>query len=210
MTARSTRLSLFVADRNDGFSTAELLTNWQTLDAAPGLFICTSGSRPTDWGANQTGRGIIETDTKLVWYWDGAAFYRRSGTGRVAGSTRSSDFSTPSQTATTVLSVSAAVPAGGRYMMIMATASKVENDVGRCAVSLFRDSTQLYEWEVRGKSSAVATEDQGDGKSFPFFEAPASATYTYALKIRSLSGIAGNSIMRGNGASPIRLDVVEL
>src|SRR5882672_3849200 len=47
--------------------------NWDKLDLNIGTFVCTSSTRPTG-GSRFTGQVIFETDTKLVWVWDGAAW----------------------------------------------------------------------------------------------------------------------------------------
>jgi len=76
MTTSSTvlNLNLPASDGSDPFSLAtDFLDNWAILDAAPGVFICTSGTHPT-WSTGQAGRLIFETDNQNILEWDGSAF----------------------------------------------------------------------------------------------------------------------------------------
>lgn len=69
----SPRLTLKRNDGSDPFLRADFTDNWNKLDLAPGVHICTSASRPT-WGTAQAGRMIMETDTKRTIFWDGTAW----------------------------------------------------------------------------------------------------------------------------------------
>jgi hypothetical protein len=62
--------------RNDGtdpFLRQDFVDNWNKLDAAPGVHICDSTTRPT-WGSSQAGRLIWLTDWKQFQFWDGSAW----------------------------------------------------------------------------------------------------------------------------------------
>lgn len=69
----SSRLNIAKPVGSDDFDTAEIANNWQIIDDHPGIHICTSSTRPT-WGANQNAMCISETDTGLMYRWDGANF----------------------------------------------------------------------------------------------------------------------------------------
>lgn len=71
MATFSTVLGLKLNSQSDPFQLQDFISNWQILDAAPGIFICASASRPS-WGAGQAGRLIYMTDIKQMSYWDGA------------------------------------------------------------------------------------------------------------------------------------------
>lgn len=73
MATFSTLLGLKLNDPTDPFLLSDFVGNWNILDATPGIFVCTSSSRPT-WGAPQAGRTIFMTDYKQMSYWDGAAW----------------------------------------------------------------------------------------------------------------------------------------
>ena len=58
---------------SDSFLRTEFNDNWNAIDAAPGVHICTNAGRPT-WGAPEVGRLILETDTGFMYIWDGTVF----------------------------------------------------------------------------------------------------------------------------------------
>lgn len=66
-------LGLKLNAASDPFQLSDFITNWGILDASPGVFVCTSVSRP-NWGSNQSGRLIFMTDIKQLSYFDGAAW----------------------------------------------------------------------------------------------------------------------------------------
>lgn len=73
MATYSTVLGLKLNDQSDPFQLADFTSNYEILDANPGVFICTSAARPS-WGAPQTGRLIFMTDLKQLSYWNGTAW----------------------------------------------------------------------------------------------------------------------------------------
>ncbi len=66
-------LTLPASDGSDDFSTTPFIANWDILDGAPGVFVCTSGTHPS-WGGPQIGRLIVETDTGNLLQWNGTVF----------------------------------------------------------------------------------------------------------------------------------------
>lgn len=71
MSSFTPRLSLKRNDGTDPFKRSDFTDNWNKLDAAPGVHVCTSTTRPSTWGVAQAGRSILETDTYRTLYWDG-------------------------------------------------------------------------------------------------------------------------------------------
>lgn len=69
----SPRLSLKRNDGADPFLRQDFIDNWDKIDLAPGVHICTSGSRPT-WGADEAGRQIWETDMRRNVGWTGSTW----------------------------------------------------------------------------------------------------------------------------------------
>jgi hypothetical protein len=69
----STVLGLKLNQLSDPFELSDFVANWDILDASPGIFICTSVSRPS-WGTAQKGRLIFMTDLKQTSYWTGTAW----------------------------------------------------------------------------------------------------------------------------------------
>lgn len=71
MATYSTVLGLKLNDETDPFQLSDFIANWGILDASPGIFICTSTTRP-NWGASQNGRLIFMSDLKQLSYWNNA------------------------------------------------------------------------------------------------------------------------------------------
>lgn len=68
MSTRTKKLNLINNTGSDPFLLSDFANNWAAIDASPGVYVCTSKTRPT-WGTNQAGRTIVETDTfrQLIW-----------------------------------------------------------------------------------------------------------------------------------------------
>jgi hypothetical protein len=73
MSGTTPRLGLKTWDTSDPFLRQDFNDNSGRMDAFPGTFMCTSGSRPT-WGAAQSGMRIYETDTRSEKVWTGTAW----------------------------------------------------------------------------------------------------------------------------------------
>ena len=73
MATYSTVLGLKLNDQSDPFELSDFVANWQILDSSPGIYICTSVSRP-NWGAAQAGRLIFMSDLKQTSYWNGSSW----------------------------------------------------------------------------------------------------------------------------------------
>jgi hypothetical protein len=69
----STYLGLKLNSATDPFLLSDFIGNWTILDGSPGVYVCTSTSRPA-WTAAQGGRLIFMTDYKALSFWDGAAW----------------------------------------------------------------------------------------------------------------------------------------
>jgi len=85
MSTLTPRLGLKRPDGTDPFLTQDFVDNYNKLDAAPGVHVCTSSTRPS-WGAAQAGRTIFLTDYKCFQWWDGSAWqFERAAAGMFAG-----------------------------------------------------------------------------------------------------------------------------
>lgn len=73
MSGTTPRMGLKTHDSSDPFLRQDFNDAWSTIDAYPGPFICTSGSRPA-WGPEQAGMRIFETDTRRELMWTGTAW----------------------------------------------------------------------------------------------------------------------------------------
>ena len=73
MATFSTFLGLKLNSATDPFLLSDFIGNWTILDGSPGVFVCTSSTRPA-WSAAQAGRLIFMTDYKALSYWTGTAW----------------------------------------------------------------------------------------------------------------------------------------
>lgn len=69
----TTRLGLMKPQGADPFLRQDFLDTMAILDGSPGLFICTSTTRPA-WTSAQAGRNIFETDLGRIINWTGSAW----------------------------------------------------------------------------------------------------------------------------------------
>lgn len=85
MSTLTPRLGLKRPDGSDPFLAQDFVDNYDKLDAAPGVHICTSTTKP-NWGSAQAGRVAFLTDYKAFQWWDGSAWQsERSASGMFAG-----------------------------------------------------------------------------------------------------------------------------
>lgn len=211
MPTQTTHLGLITWSGADSFLLSDFVSNNSTLDAYPGVFLCTSATHPSTWGASQKGMEILEIDTGIKWRWNGSAFARIAGTGFLAQTTRTSDISTTvvAPTYVTALSQSITVPAGGRSVLILAELPVVQSSGGVTAVALFRDAGQLTAWSVQGDLLGGASDQPRNGTQF-FVDTPTSGSHTYTVQFACQAGFTGTAYIRGSAASPDQLTLVEI
>lgn len=212
MATLSTHLGLKLWTNADAFSTAEVTENFALLDLAPGTLIVDSGSHPSDWGADETGRFIWDTDVELLFQWDGTDFQRVHPLGNLAHVRRTSDFSTTNTAAQIAVTASPSVPVGDRELQIRGTWSLAESTGGLMAVSLWRGSNQLHEVQVPGTTSPDAPYKAGTGGVIEITDVPfpsGSGVATYTLRFRVVTGYAGTATLRAGADHPAELTVTE-
>lgn len=73
MSSQTTRMKLKRPDGTDPFLRQDFVDNLNTQDQYPGLYPCTSTTRPV-WGAAQNGMCIVETDTRRILQWYGTSW----------------------------------------------------------------------------------------------------------------------------------------
>jgi hypothetical protein len=66
-------MGLKIPDGSDPFLRTDFVQNYNTQDKYPGVWICTSTTRPS-WGSAQTGMMIMETDTRRNMLWTGTTW----------------------------------------------------------------------------------------------------------------------------------------
>lgn len=221
MPTPSARLGLLKPSTADPFVTADLARNWQKLDDYPGYYVCKSTTRP-QWGAAQAGMLISETDTGLLWRWDGTTFNRVNPTGMLkttsgawALAQRSTTFSTTSTTYVVALSVNnVVVPPGRRTIMVTANWHKIDGTSGMSYLALSRSNVNnqgpwLVTFSNPGKYNSSIADEQGAGGTFVAWEPNGlpPGTYSFSVQFRAASG---TSYVHATTNTPLEIAVAEL
>lgn len=224
MPTPTARLALLKPSNPDPFVTADIAGNWQKIDDIPGYRICTSSTRPS-WSAAHAGMLIVETDTGLIWRWDGSAFKRiapagllRTTGGAVAIASRTTSFATSSTTFVIALSLtSVVVPDGNRAILLLLAGDHAENTNGAFTGAVWRGNTansgtQLCQFTLVGDSTSPTAGAQGGQFAFQAWEAAgmAAGTYSWSFQIRSSVTYGGTSNVSATATSPLKLAAVEL
>lgn len=218
MTTPSPKLGLSLPATTDQFSTADIRSNWEKIDAAPGVHICTSTTRPSNWTAAMVGRRILETDSRLEWMWDGTQFIRLSGTGllrRTDGSfaigERTSNYSTTANNFTKVVSVTnVVVPAGNRPLRIDLAWRRATNTQANFEAAIFRSDTNNSgpkdaAWQM---GTSNRDENAGGGVFWGIIRSGlAAGTYHWSFQITAQDG---TSTIVGTTVNPVTIMVTEL
>jgi hypothetical protein len=217
MPTPSPKLGLNIFALADTFSTAQYNANWNALDNYPGLFVCTSTSRPA-WGANQNGMRISETDTGLLWTWNGTAFVRTHGIGNLGRVTRTSNVGTTSTwtppstgSPTSALTQTVHPPNGNRLLMIVVEVPEVQNANGLSYLIIQRDATILNSYPVwtsqeTGSGNSGNAGNKGD---FTTFDTPNEASAVYSLYFAAATVTGGTTTLVAAASRPIALTVLE-
>ena len=208
MSSLTSRLGLKKWSLSDRWKNADLVDNWDLLDAAPGTHICTSSTRPSTWGAGHTGRKIIETDTDLEYEWDGSGWVRLTGKGLVTRAERLTAFSTTSYTYSNVLATSSVAVTNRRHLVIV-EAPRIYSTAALTTLAIYRDSTKLNEWLHQGFTGAAA-ENQPRHLSFVTTDQPTEGSSVYSLQMAAVVGYGGTCYMEAATNKPCSITVVEV
>lgn len=209
MTTLSTRLGLKKSTTADAYRIAEYADNWARLDDHPGVYVCTSATRPSTWGTDQAGMLISETDTNLVWRWTGTVWTRQAPAGLL--STASSDMTqvTTSTTLADAIGVIAQVPAGGRSVLVVVDAPRVYSTTGVTRLALYRSGTELQSWLQRGGTGGTA-EDLPSPIEHTYLDTPSAGGQYYSLRFAAEPGFGGACTIAATATNKINLSVVEV
>ena len=203
------RLQLIRHTLADTFRVADYEDNWNRIDQFPGVFVCTSTTRPTDWGARQDGQFIFETDTNLLWTWDGDAFVRHTPIGEIGYTESTSQVQTTDTALVVVVSTIVTVAAGGRRHRITVGASEVSNSNDLTRFAIRRDGTTLAEWFHQGGSGATPQE-QPRHLSMATYDVPVEGPRTYTLEFSAVAGNGGTSTIDADANNPVFIAVEEV
>lgn len=203
------RLQLVKHTLADVFRVADYEDNWNRLDQFPGIFVCTSSTRPSSWGERQEGQFIFETDTNLLWTWNGDSWVRNLPKGFVGYDTVTSQVQTASTSLQTAVSLNVSVASGNRRHRITIGASEVHNTEDLTRIAIRRDGTTLAEWNVQGGSGATPAE-QPRGVSKVVYDLPTAGSRTYTFEYSAVSGNGGTSTIEADANNPIFIGVEEV
>lgn len=207
MAAFTKRLLLKYFTTADKYDIADYTANMQAIDAAPGTFICTSITRP-EWGSDQAGMAIYETDSKRRWIWDGTQFEILDPRGLVTRVERLSDISTTSTSYVDAVATDSAVYTNRRHMII-AEAPGVYNTNGLTGMAIYRDNTLIQEWQQQGWTGSTP-DKQPRPLSMVTTDQWVGGPAVYHLQFEAVVGFGGTSTILGGTNKPIALSVVEI
>lgn len=208
MSTLTSRLRLFKHTVADRFKTSDYAANWDSLDASPGTFICTSTTRPSDWAAAQTGRPIYETDTDLTYTWNGTGWARRGPKGLAARGERLTLISTTAFSYSTVIAAPSTLYSVRRHLVVV-EAPRVYSTAGVTGLAIFRDTTMLQEWTSLGGTGALAP-DQARPLALTTTDQWAGGTAVYSLQFMAVVGFGGTCYVDGATNKPCAISVVEV
>lgn len=203
------RLNLMRHTLADRFRVQDYANNWARLDQHPGVFICTSGTRPT-WGARQEGMCIFETDTQLIWHWSGSEWERLVPKGLLGRNSVTTDDDNATTSYTTAVSVTVTVPEGGRTIKVSVEGPGVWSTEGLTELAIFRDATQLQSWLEQGGQGADPIDRPRPLSMTTFDESVTAGSRTYSLQFRATSEFGGTSTLEAGANTPLAIAVEEV
>ena len=176
---------------SDNYLTNDFITNWNLLDASPGIFIGTAtvvNAKVSTWGSNQTGFEIYETDSGLEFRWNGSALIRTGPAGLLGTNQTTSTQTATSGTSPKILvSETITVPATPRTVKIIGFIPSVSNPTTNTTLAIVRDSTTLLQqivvpvttWRAAGGTTNA---DYPQSKYLVVYDTPTAGSHTYAIK----------------------------
>lgn len=225
MPTLTTHLGLVKPSTSDPFVTADIADNWQTLDDSPGIFVCTSTTRPT-WGTSQKGRCIIENDTNLIWRWTGTQWARTTPAGLLpldSGNPAIAEMTgTASTNSTTPVIVNAddgtsgacvlhnvVVPDGYRPIRVEVIWSRADNDANNCTGAIFQ-SRNANSGPLLGTWSLNGAAGWGGGGTYVALlkDGLAPSTYDFSFQFYATGG--GTTQIQSDNNRVTRIAVYEL
>jgi len=192
-------LSSLVLDPDDG-NTASVSASGLFV---PGMIVATSAERPGIVPAAGVRVLLDETDTDLVWKWNGTTWKRLAPKGLIGFGSRDTSYSNATTSYTNVIGASAHVPDGGRVLQIAASWPKAENTAGSFRMGIKRtdddgsNPEMLTSWTGSGDSTSPTAGAGGQGGSYLAYEGSGlpEGDYKWYLVARCVSGIDGTTVI---------------
>lgn len=162
---------------------------------------------------------LYETDTDLIWRWDGAGWHRTAKRGLLGIARREVDYSNAATSFTDVVeTASIHVPDGHQALMVTVTWPRLENTTGSFVLALLRrnaDDTgevMVDEWDGTGDSTSPTPGAGGQGGTYIAWENAGldEGDYKWAFAARSVAGIGGTTTIPADSAKRITIAVAEV
>lgn len=224
MTTPSPRMDLVVPSQADPFVTDDLAANWNKIDRAPGVYPCTSSTRPA-WNAAKAGRTIFETDTGLEWWWTGGGWARKSAYGLLrrndgsrAIAARNSAYATTSSGFSVALALTGVVvPDGSRPLRLDAyyVSAQTTDQPNNTFVALMGSASNgagatFGRWALAPGPEVGGHSNMSGGSVSAFLAGGLPpGVYDFSLQVRAYTN--GKTVtLYGDGTSPMTLACTEL
>lgn len=222
MATTTDKLGLKKPAGTDPFLLTDFNSNTDLIDRAPGVYYCTSSTRPS-WSSPQAGRMIVETDTKKMFIWPGSgSFVEVVNSGAATANTTAlaaqSAASTAQNRADAAYALASSGTGGGAVDSVARDAAEqasnaaeeVDNRVTTLRSLFYRTEAQITVAHPVGSAPAVWANAPDSPVKGISFQAPASGKITVVVggQIQCIQGTTGLSyIIRkgstlGSGANP--------
>ena len=181
---------------SDDFQIQDYTDNWLVLDPSPGIFICTSGTRPATWGSAQEGRLIFEKDTTLLWRWSGTEFVLSGPKGTVAHD----GVLTPQATTLTTYSAAVSAPSATystRRHLVVVEAPGVYSTRGAPGCGHLTEMPPCSPSGCRRGATDIPAANQPRPLSFVTTDLWAGGTAVYSLQFKAVIGYGGTCTVDG-------------
>jgi hypothetical protein len=152
---------------------------------------------------------IFETDTNLIWNWNGDSWVRLRSAGLLDYQSLTTPVSTASTSLQVVLTSVVTIPAGNRRVKVTVGAGQVHNTEDLTRVAIRRDGTTLAEWRIQGGTGGTPQE-QPRHLDRSVFDLPTAGSKSYTLEYSAVSGNGGTSTIEADANNPIFIAIEDV
>jgi hypothetical protein len=197
----SNYLGLKLNASTDPFQLSDFIANWNILDASPGVFVCTSASRPA-WTTSQAGRLIFMTDIKQLSWFDGTNWNDLRDSSPVFGAGTNPQVAISSGSAPTYVVCTFTTPRPCAMAIILTgnyfCASNINQQFDQ--LPLFDGVVQSYGGFAGERTSMLGPSSHVDYRtctSLAIVPTVASGTHTIGIQVSVLQVTSGAITFRG-------------